>query len=85
MLVILGTVLFVPVVPLLFEPPAFSDDIVLADRPMQLAAAGVIILATLAVVRSRSRLGAVITVGAVGYAVAALFADSSALETVLDG
>ena len=33
MLVILGTVLFVPVVPLLFEPPTFSDDLVLADPP----------------------------------------------------
>src|SRR5690606_3096251 len=63
-----------------FEPP---DDLLVVDRPVQLGVAAAMVLATAGAMVITHRLGAVLTVGAVGYCVAVLFIVQGAPDVAL--
>ena len=80
--VILLTALLVPGVPLLASG-SFPRGLSLVDRPVQAVVAAVVVIATLATVRSTHRLAAVLAVGATGYGIALLFVLQGAPDLAL--
>jgi multicomponent Na+:H+ antiporter subunit A len=82
LLVILGTVLLVPGTILLTEID-LDLALPLVDRPMQLTIAVIVIMATAVAIGSPLRMVAVLAVGVVGYAVAAIFIVQGAPDLAL--
>ncbi|MEW6152419.1 MAG: hydrogen gas-evolving membrane-bound hydrogenase subunit E [Actinomycetota bacterium] len=82
LLIILTTVLVVPGTFLLVSLD-LPSELLLVDRPVQVAVAAAMVVATVGAIRTRHRLGAVMAVGAVGYGVAVLFIIQGAPDLAL--
>lgn len=76
-------VAFVPVGAVLASGLELPDGWRLAGSGFELVAAAVVVVAVALALRSRTRLGAVLAVGAVGYAIAALFVAAGAPDLAL--
>ena len=83
MLVTLGTVLAIPVVPLVGSADGWFDGAELVDRPLQVVVGVGLVVATFAAIRVRSRLGGAVVVGAIGYGIAGMFILQGAPDLAL--
>jgi multicomponent Na+:H+ antiporter subunit A len=82
LVVILATVLVVPGT-ILVSQVGLPTELLIVDRPLQLAVFGLLVVATIAALYARGRLAAVLAVGAVGYGVAVLFLIQGAPDLAL--